>query len=394
MSTPKKPSTDLAALKARLAKKTTAGGSAPPPVPPMGGAVPPAPPMAPMSPPVAPPMPPTRAQPEMVAPPMAPPSPPASDPLGGSGEDPFGGASMSSFDPSAGVIDSGGEVSSRSNVGLLGFIFLIGAGFGVGVGWIGHKITEKREMLQRGQAKGEEMVKGVQAISDARASIALSMEGLVQKITADPAAAASEIEGLLKDKFDSQERIDSLFGWQLASVHANGVKSTFNLYEEASRLKTDLGYLAAFLANQPQALQSGGGPSNFAVEFKGDGAQLVAVVDALCGDSPAKAESCTDASAKPVAYSVVDAIGGEPRVLPRGTGTGQGMMIEREGAIYTYAIGMEPQKNAIVFRDQLIRRIGEHLEAMGKAEKTAQRALSNYADNPNIDGPAPDPGVE
>jgi len=327
---------------------------------------------------------------------MAPPSPPPAEPFGGEAEDPFGGASVGTFDPSAGVLDStGGEVSSsRSSVGLLGFIFLIGAGFGVGVGWIGHKITEKREMLQRGQTKGEEMVNGVKALSDARASISLSMEGLVQKISTDPAAAASELEGLLKDKFDSQERIDSLFGWQLASVHAKGVKSTFKLYEAASRLKTDLGYLAAFLASQPQELQAGNGPSTFAVEFKGDGAQLVAVVDALCGDSPAKAQSCTDSNAKPVAYSVVDIIGGEPRTLPRGTGTGQGMMLERDGAIYTYAIGMEPQKNAVMFRDQLIRRIGEHLEAMGKAEKAAQQALSNYAENPNVDGPAPDPGVE
>ena len=71
------------------------------------------------------------------------------------------------------------------------------------------------------------------------------------------AGGPADIEALIKDKFDSQERIDSLFGWELASVHATGVKNTFNLYDEANRLKTDLGYLGAFLATQSEALKAG-----------------------------------------------------------------------------------------------------------------------------------------
>lgn len=317
-----------------------------------------------------------------------------SEPRGGlSTEDPFGGVGGGGFDPSAGLLDSGGEVAARGNFGVTAFFVAIGIAFGTGVGWIGHKIVEKRELVSRGKAKGEEMANGVKAISEARATISLAMEGIAQKIASDPAAAAQEIESLLKDKFDSQERIDSLFGWQLASVHANGVKSTFNLYDEANRLKTDLGYLGAFLASQPQALQAGSGPNTFAVEFKGDGVQMVAVSEYLCGDSPAKATSCEDPD-KAVALNVIDNFGSEPRMLPIGTGSGQGQLVKKDGAIYTYAVGMEPQKNAVIFRDALLKRIAEHLEAMGKAEKTAQRALSNYAENPNVDGPAPDPGIE
>jgi len=408
LSTPKKPGTDLAALKARLAKKGK-GDGAPPPIPPSSSSAPPMPPMPPtspssgmgsgmgmgggtMAPPPRPAPPPPSASSDDFAPMSSAPLPPSMP----ASEDPFSAsAGHPAFDPSAGNLDSGGDApSSGGSYGLMGFVFVLGIAAGVGGGWIGHKISAGRELVSRGKAKGEKMVAGVKAISDARASISLAMEPLVQKMQTDPQGAAADIEGLIKDNFDSQERIDSLFGWELASVHATGVKNTFNLYDEANRLRTDLGYLGAFLATQAEALKAGGGPSSFAVEFKGESAQLVAAVEALCGDSVKDAGPCGGDGDNPIAYRVVDNVGAEPRVLPKGTGAGQGMLIGKDGGIYAYAVGMEPNKNAIILRDALLKRIAEHLEAMNKAEKSAQRALANYADNPNVDGPAPDPGPE
>ena len=410
MSTPKKPGTDLAALKARLAKKTK-GAAAPPPgapapepapaaAPPPGAVPPPGqtyepPPPEPAPEPVA-------AQPAYEQPaPMQPPmeaaaggAPPMNPPPG---DDPFGGGA-GAFDPAEGVIDVGGEVPSRGNKGLAVFIFIGGMAFGGAVGWIGHNIVSKGEQVDVGKRKGAEMVESVQSLVDARQSVSLKFEedAFKQKVATDPKAAAAEIQTLLKDKFDQQIKVDALFGWQLASVHPNGIKRTFQLYDEANRLHADLGYLGAYLEAQADALKEGGsGPGRFAVELKSDGAKLVGLVGLMCpaagegegdGEGGGEMAPCTAENASSAqALQVIDAVGSEPRVVPLGGGAGQAMPLLPDGLMYQYAVGAEPKKNAVVMLNGQMKRIKEHLDAMAKAEKAAQKALSNYADSPTVD---------
>ncbi|MEX1366479.1 MAG: hypothetical protein AB1Z98_25370, partial [Nannocystaceae bacterium] len=171
MSKPKKPGTDLAALKARLAKKTK-GADAPAPapeVPPPGHVAAPAPapevppPGQPMAPPEVPPPGQQMAPPEVPPPgqqipapePMAAPAPevpppgqqyaapepqPAPQPYQSQAQapaptrtedNPFGNmAPMGGFDPDAGLIDSGPEIKPRGGKGIVLFAAIIAAGVG------------------------------------------------------------------------------------------------------------------------------------------------------------------------------------------------------------------------------------------------------------------------
>ncbi len=417
MSTPKKPGTDLAALKARLAKKNKkaapeeAPAPAPTPaaadLPPPGQPAPaPQPTPEPAPAPVAAPAPaPAPAAPEYAAPQAAPaaaapvqaaPAPaPASD-------DPFGGGVSTGFDPSEGLIDSGGDIPSKGNAGLTIFAAILGVGLGAIGGFFGSKIMANGETRAAASSKGAEMVTGVQAVIDARTDISLAVEKWETKMAADPAGAAADIDTLLKEKFAQKVDVNQLFGWQLAAVNGNGVRRTFELFDEASRLQKDLGYLSAFLATQANALKAGGGPSQFAIKFTERGAVLVAALQPLCG-AAAEGEEATPESAKPcaegangsaIAYKVLESLGSEPVTLPRGTAPGQCMLLRPGGGIYDYAVGMEPNRNAIIMRNGLLKRVKDHLEEMSKVEKAALKALENYTADPNVDGSSEQPDPE
>jgi hypothetical protein len=415
LSTSKKPGTDLAALKARLAKKTKGkeepvAATAPPAaqayapasdaLPPPGYSAPPRaehypdphnlPPPGVAAHQYAPPaQPPASMAASHAAPAVAPPS-----------DDPFAGGPAASFDPDP-MLDVGGEVQSKSGFGLMIFAGLLGAAFGVAAGFLGHKMVENRERYDKGQTKGAEMAEAVGGVVSARIDVSNAMEGLEKKMAEDPKAAAADIETLLSDKWEGQVSIAQLFGWQLAAVHPNGVKRTFELFEEATRVKKDLQYLQAFLASQPEELLKGQGPSQFAVMFTSSGANLVAALEPLCAaaEEGAAPAPCSGGDfSKAVAYRVIDAIGGEPKVVPRGTGEGQATLVASDGGVYAYAVGLEPNRNAVIYRNGLVQRVKEHLEAMVKAEKFAAKALEKYAEDPTVDGsveqPDPEAGAE
>jgi hypothetical protein len=413
LSTPKKPGTDLAALKARLAKKNQPAPAPSMNVPPPGEVIPP--PGQVMEPPAPPPqavpapgqqmhVPPPGQQmhvpppgevmqaPQAMAQAYAPPMP-AVDP-----DDPFGAPGMGGFDPTDGVIDSGGEIQARGSKGIVIFAALLAMGFGGMAGWLSHKIIETRERVDVGKKKGAEMVGEVAAIADRRKSISLAMEDLEKKAGEDPEAGAKAIENLLKENFDKHPKLDALFGWQLASVHPAGIRRTFDLYEETNRLKLDLARLALHLNTHQELLTNDSGPLLFALMFKSSGAQLVLALAPLCGDGEniEELKPCDSDGNEAVAYLIQDAPGSEPRRVWRGTEAEQASMLLSEGAIYQIAIGEKPERNAGVIRDQKIGRIKERLEAMAKAERTALAALQHYADSPDVDGsnPAPTPDGE
>lgn len=338
----------------------------------------------------------------------------------GDPDDPFGGGAPAvGFDPDAGLIDAGGDVAPRGSKGLVIFAALLAAGIGGVAGFLGNKIMGTRERVDAGTAKGAKMVEEVTAVSNIRKGIAVRWDDVKKKIATDPQAGAEEVTSLLTESFDKHPQVDALFGWQLASVHPVGIKKTFELYEETSRLKTDLGILAGFTASHADALKAAGGPTLFGVVFKSNGAVMVEAIQPLCGEAPKPAEGgegeggeegggggdvkidpealkpCEDAG-KAVAYKARTSVGADAQesIVLRGYDKGQMQLLLPEGGIYNYAVGLEPNKNALKILDSLLTRVKERLDAMNKAEKIALKALENYADSPTVDGenPQPDPG--
>lgn len=436
MSTPKKPGTDLAALKARLAKKTAGTAedvpppgqvSAPAPeVPPPGQAYV-APPMHDVPPPgqmagqgypmhdVPPPggympepvmhdvpapghvhmrdvPPPGMQQAPMQAAPMPQPSYSGGHGSGGHGSDASYGGSSMGFDPDAGLIDGGPEIKPRGNKGLV-LVAAFGAMcLGGIVGWLGNTIKSKQDRIDQGRAKGEKMIAQVVAISEARKSVSLAMEDLKKDVAQDPAASADKVTTLLVSSFDKQPQVSELFGWQLASVDPAGVKAAFQLYEHASELQTNLSLMAKILSGYGPVMKVGG-PSLFGVTFGPSGAQMVAITDTLCGDAAdgqeLKAEglkSCGADADRAVGYKVSDLSGGEPTFAPRGTGQGQVQVLLAEGKTYEYAIGLEQGNNAANFYKMALTRVEESLLEMNAAEEKALASLKRYSDDPNVDG--------
>lgn len=385
MSTPKKPGSDLSALKARLAKKAAAEAppaEVPAPVPAPGQVIRPAPPQ-----PVAE----IPAPGEVRAPPpeelpapgqvIQPAAPEPADPL-------QGGAA---FDPNAGVIEGGEAVPARSGKGIVIFAALIALFLGAIVGYLMNRITGTRERVEVGKAKGAQMHAEVAKVSDSRKTISLEMTTLQETIAKDPTKGSEAITNLLSEQFDTHPKIDELFGWQLASVHSTGIRKAFDLYEEANGLKLDLGYLAGFLADYGAALdEAKGGPQVFAIQFTERGPVLVEAVQPVCVMDPPT--PCQDGNkADAVGYSIATAIGGAPEIVPKGTEPGMAMLLRPEGDIYNYAVGLEPNKNALKVYASLLKKVMARLEAMNKAERLALAALENYAENPTVDASNPQP---
>lgn len=402
MNTPKKPGTDLAALKARLAKKSKDGDEAAAPAateaPPADQAPPPADFGAPAQqhyepqpqayePPAAPAFAPAEVQrAAAAAPPVAAPS------FTAPSDDPFGGPSNASYDPGP---DVGGEVPGRSNVGVIAFAGIIFLGIGLGVGWLGHKIVSGGEKLEAAKAKGKEMLAEVNEVANVRKDVAVKLDDVGKVVLTDPAAGSAAIVALLQESFNKFPRLENLYGWQLAGIHKTGIAKTFELYEKSNRVKIELAALAGFLAENADALKASGGPVSFGVKFTADGAQLVALTGALCGESAADLAAlkpCEDPS-KAVAFKVQESIGAEEKTLVRGTGADQAVFLAPSGQIYNYAIGLEPAKNAAKVRDFMWKRVKESVDELATTEATVIKAMSNYSDNPDVDGsnPQPDP---
>ena len=129
------------------------------------------------------------------------------------------------------------------------------------------------------------MLGEVQEVAKLRKKISLQMADLAKKMAKDPKAGAAELKALNEATFEQHPKIDALFGWQLAAVHKAGIIKTFELYEEANGLKTDLSYLSTFVENYADALKAGSGPRVFAIKFVKGSAVIVARIGAVCGEA-------------------------------------------------------------------------------------------------------------
>lgn len=414
MSSPKKPGTDLAALKARLAKKAQAGkqpdapapaADVPPPgqtaeppaadIPAPGQVVEPPQPAADIPPPgqVAEPEPPADIPaPGQVAAPAPEPEPEPAPAAGG--DEPFAGGVA--FDPTDGLIDSGPDVAPRGNKGLMIVLALGSMAFGAMVGYLLNQLTSKKELVEVGAKKGAEIHSEVKAVSDARKTVSLKLDDIKKAVAADPKKGADQLTALMTETFEKHPKVDELFGWQLAAVHPMGVKKVFELYDEANRLKLDLGYLAGFLNAYSGVLAaSAKGPKAYAVMATPSGVKMVELVAPLC-DLENKKPCQGREAAKAVGYLVRENLGAEPVAVPRGLGEKQAVPLLPEGKIYNYAIGLEEKNNAERVYTMLLGQVQKHLEDMARAENIALKALENYEKNPTVNGDTqqPDPGGE
>jgi hypothetical protein len=301
----------------------------------------------------------------------------------------YAGASMSGmggFDPDAGLIDGGPEIKPRGSKGLVVLASLGAMVLGAVLGWLGNTITSKQERIDQGRAKGEAMVKQVTAVSEARKSVSLAMEDLKKEIAENPTAAAEKVTALLAGDLEKQPQMTEMFGWQLASVDPVGVKATFQLYQQLSDLRGNLSVLANFLGTYGSIMKVGG-PSLFGVTFSAAGAKLVIITKGMCGEAADKPETLTPCEDVSKAVSLeIQEFGSEPKVVPRGAGEGQAMLLVPDGSVYQYAVGLEPGKNAANLYKVMIGRVDQNLTDMNGAEEKALAALSKYSQDPNVDG--------
>ncbi len=315
--------------------------------------------------------------------------PVATRPIADTNNDPFGASAARVFDPNEGVIDSG-ESSSGVGKGLILFAAVVALGFGSVVGWMGNDLVTKKARVASAKEKGQVMLSEVQQVATARKSMSLGIEDVKKAVAADPRQGASVLTSMLTANFDKHPKVEDLFGWQLASINTTGVKKVFDLYEEANGLKLDLGYLAQFINEFGPTLAASGGPSMFGIMHTKDGANLVEVVNAICDmetKSPCESKSKADEAA---GYEIRSGIGGAETIAPKGTAEGQVVMLQPDkGNIFTYAIGLEPNKNGAKVYASLLGKVQSRLEAMNKAEAQALNALKNYSDNPDVDGSTP-----
>ncbi len=403
MNAPKKPGTDLAALKARLAKKSKDGEepAAPPAataapiehVPPPGEVSVPQQSYDEPEPQHYEPAPAAFAPVDVPAPGQVsqPAVPGYSAPAQATTDDPFGGPAMYEPTPS---YDSGGDVPSRSSIGVVLFASAIFLAVGLGAGWIGHKIMSGREKLDAAKAKGQEMLAEVQKVADVRKGVSLKLEEIQAKVVSDPTEGSNAIIALLQESFDKFPRVENLFGWQLGGIHPTGIKKTFELYEQSNSVRSDLAALAGFLNENAAELKGATGkPVSFGVKFTDKGVVMVEVTAAMCGESLEKLDAlqpCDDLG-KALALKIREQVGGAEKVVPKGTAVDQVMFMLPEGQVFQSAVALDPAKNAEKVRDFMMSRVAEGLKEMNQAETTAIKAMQNYSDNPDVDGSNPQP---
>jgi hypothetical protein len=217
LNAPKKPGTDLNALKARLAKKPGGDAPAPAPAAPTPAAAP--------APKAGPPRPGVKKPPadpafipapgEQAPPPMSIPAPgeqsvpmdiPApGEVAAGGGRGPRGQASApgqrgrpfgadvgGGFDPNAGVIGGHdiGDVAPKGSKGLVALAAGAALLIGIILGYLINQINSKGALVEQGKTKGAVMYTEAAAVAEMRKGISLKMDEIGKAIIEKPADAA------------------------------------------------------------------------------------------------------------------------------------------------------------------------------------------------------------
>jgi hypothetical protein len=317
-------------------------------------------------------------------------APAAAQPKGDIAADPMSGGVA--FDPDAGLIDDvGGEIKGRGGAGLAIFAGLVGILVGAGLGWMGHKASDSNSRKASALKKADTIAAKVAEIEETRSKIALKIgeaqDALEAKEGDKAVAALSELE-------PTYVELGDLFGWQMAAMDPSVVKSIFDLAEANNALQLDVGILKGWVgANKEILAKRAQGPSSFVVIASPQGGSVLAeYVSAICDEIPVeppedfKPESLKKCEGEEImkanAYMVRTEIGGNVSMVP----SNQGFFLNPAGPMYTYAIGANPEANAKAYFDIRMGKLKDTMDAMVKLKDDAQAGISNYTDDPPVDG--------
>ena len=305
-------------------------------------------------------------------------------------DDPMSGGVA--FDPDAGLIDDiGGEIKPRGGVGLPIFTLAIGIVVGAGLGFMGHKATDAQTRVAAAKKKAETIQAKVNEIEENRARVSLKVgeaqDALEAKEGDKAVAALAEIELTFTELGD-------LFGWQMAAMNGTVIKSIFELAEANNSLQIDIGILKGWVgANKDILAGRIKGPSSFVVVQSPNGGSLLAeYVSAVCeeipeeppeGFNPDTLKKCEgEEILKANAFMVRTSLGGEVSMVP----SAAAWLLNPVGPMYSYAIGTNPDANAKAYFDLRMGKLKEGMDAMVKLKDDASAGISNYTDDPPVNG--------
>jgi hypothetical protein len=306
------------------------------------------------------------------------------------GEDIFSGGRA--FDPNAGIIEDVGDIKPRSNLGLPLFAGAIGLVVGLGLGWMGHKVTDSNARVASAKAKADEIKAKVKLIEDERARLALKIgdaeSAVGEKNGEKLATALGEING-------EPIEIAELFGWQLASMDPAAVKEFLKLANGYNAMLFQASLLKALATAKVEVLTAQvGGPTNYILVKTPDGTQAVLAekVASICeeipepeGETPpdySKLKRCGEGEAAgATGYEVRTELGGATSVVKADQ-----VMVLVPNPIYSFAIGTNPDKaivDEVMFRMGSLKKFADDLKRSSDKAAEGAEALSS---NPQVDG--------
>ena len=188
--------------------------------------------------------------------------------------------------------------------------------------------------------------------------------------------------------------LGDIFGWQMAAMNGEVIKAIFELAEANNSLQLDVGILKGWVGANKEILSGrAAGPSSFVV-VKGPngGSVLTEYVSGICDEIPEEPpedfkpdslKKCEgDAILTAQAYMVRTEIGGPVSMVP----AAGAWFLNPAGPMYTYAIGANPEANAKAYFDIRMGKLKDTMDAMIKLKEDADAGISNYTDDPPVNG--------
>lgn len=295
-------------------------------------------------------------------------------------ENPFAGGE--DFNPNEGLIGGDpGEYKPKSNFGLLGGGIAIGLVGGLALGWMANISMGTSKKVEVAQAKAGRMLKEIQKVSDSRKSLAMEWDEIKKKMATSPGEGAKKLHEVMTTNFPKGfAREEQLFGWQLGNMGKSTVDSTFSLYRTAKSLKSNLNDLARFSQNEGKMLVNAPAPQAYAVILREGQAQLVQMVNPICGELEAAKPCPPNARKKPTGAAVRLAPGGEVKNLP----LDKIAVIVPRGPFYSTTFAGDPKSSARMRLQTLVRRVDEDLKKMVSAEAATEQGFKRYQSDPKV----------
>jgi hypothetical protein len=178
-----------------------------------------------------------------------------------------------------------------------------------------------------------------------RKGISLKMDELSKAITTDPdAGRQADLVTCSRPTSRRAPQVDDLFGWQLAAINPDGIKKTFDLYDEANGLKIDLGYLAGFVNGNVKALARAARACSRSSSRAGRGPRRAPRADVRRPQG--RPTPCAEGKDEPVGFNIRDDPAA-PRRTPRSAATtARSSLLIPDGSSTATSSALNPENNA------------------------------------------------